>query len=114
MPNKTNPWPAIRLASFLLAVVIVLVVVINQWPCSNSYLTKITLDLELLRSEQESNQAMLYLVDSIFEWEEMADDFSMHDDWVARKIRANTKLIELGGLIPDLQNQLNECNHEGN
>lgn len=110
MTNKINPWSAVRLAAFLLAVTILLVVVINQWPCSNSYLTKITLDLELLRSEQESNQAMLYLVDSILEWEEVANDFSMHDDWMARKIRANTRLIELGVLIPKLEARIDKCN----
>ena len=82
-------------------------------PCSKSFTQDLTWDLELLRSEQESNQSMLHLIDSIFEWEKVADDFSMHNDWVARQARANMRLIELSISILDYQNQLDKCNQKG-
>ena len=72
-----------------------------------------TRHLELLKSEQEYNQSMLYLVDSILEWERVADDFSMHDDWMARKDQVYNRSAELSISIPDLQIKLNECSQKG-
>ena len=114
MPNKTNPWPAIRLAAMLsIGIVIALLTVPSMMSCSESSIQEKTTWLELLKVEQSSSQSMLYLIDSIFEWEEMADDFSMHDDWMARKVRANNRLAELSVIIPDFQSQLDECNQKG-
>ena len=81
--------------------------------CSKSSVQEMSLRLELMQVEQESNQSILYLVDSVLEWEKVADDFSMHDDWMVRKVRANNRLAELSVSIPDFQNQLDECNQKG-
>lgn len=81
--------------------------------CSKSSVQEMTLQIELIKSEQEYNQSMLYLVDGILEWEKVADDFSMHADWEARKNRADARSTELSVSISALQNQLDKCNQEG-
>lgn len=81
--------------------------------CSKSSVQEMTLRLELAETEQSYNQSMLYLIDKIFEWEQMADDFSTHDAWINRKVRASNRLAELSVIIPDFQNQLDECNQKG-
>lgn len=96
--------------------VIVLSLVIGAfipWPCSKSLIEETTWRINFAKSEQSAKQSILILVDNMFEWEEKVDDFSMHDEWVARKVRANNRLAELSVIIPDFQNQLDECNLEG-
>lgn len=108
--GESNLW---RIAACLVVIVGLSTAVFQMPTCSKSSVSDLTWDLELLRSEQESSQSMIYLVDSIFEWENIADDFSMHDDWTARKGRINNRLAELSISIQDRQTQLDECNQKG-
>lgn len=107
MFSNLNLWTKLSIVGVLILLIIAVTI---ELPCSKSSVQKMTLRLELMQTEQESNQSMLYLVDSILEWERVADDFSMHDDWMVRKARANNRLAELSVSIPDFQNQLDECN----
>ena len=108
--NKEN---LLRISAWLLVVLGLAFVVFNELPCPNSSLTEITWQLDFMKTEQASNQSILYLTEQIFEWEKLVNDFSMHGDWVARRARANYRLAELSVIIPDFQNQLDECSQKG-
>jgi len=113
MTNETRKlWPPIRLV-VLSAVVIVslpLLLFLAPWECSTSSVQDLTWRIDFAKSEQSLIESNLILIDGMFEWEEMADDFSMHDEWVGHKVRSNNRLDELSVVISDFQNQLDECN----
>jgi len=107
MFNNSNLWTG----AFVLFVTASLIVA-STFPtaCSNSTVREMTWGLDLMKSEQASNQSVLYLTEQVLEWEKKADDFSMHEDWMARKTDAHMRLTELDILIPDLQAQIDKCN----
>lgn len=107
MFSNLKLWTKLSIVGVLILLIIAATI---ELPCSKSFIEEMTWRLEFAKSEQESNQSMLYLVDSILEWERVADDFSMHDDWLRRKMRSNNRLAELSVVISDFQNQLDECN----
>ncbi|KKM61713.1 hypothetical protein LCGC14_1528960 [marine sediment metagenome] len=108
--SESNLW---RIAACLVLIVGLSIAILLKPTCSKSSVREMTWGLDLMKSEQASNQSMLYLTEQILEWEKIADDFSMHDDWMRRKTQANIRLIELNILIPDLQIKLNECSQKG-
>ncbi|KKK50588.1 hypothetical protein LCGC14_3123500, partial [marine sediment metagenome] len=83
--NKENLWLAAGALALILALVIPVFILM---PCSSSSLRYMTWELKSMESDQSYNQSMLYLAEQIFEWEEIADDFSLHEDWVEHEARA--------------------------
>lgn len=110
MFNKSKVWSILIMISGLILFAFASTI---QTACSKSSVQDLTWRLELMQAEQSSDQAMLYLIDGIFEWEEKVGDFSMHGEWTARKARADNRLAKLSVSIPDFQNQLDECNQKG-
>lgn len=104
--NKENVWIGVGALALILALIIPVFILM---PCSSSSLRDMTWELEFMESEQSYNQSILYLTEQIFEWEKMADDFSMHEAWVENKDRATLKLDNLKVSIPALQAAIDQC-----
>lgn len=107
MFSNLNLWTKLSIVGVLILLIIAVTIELS---CSKSFIEEITWRIDFAKSEQSLIESNLILIDGMFEWEEMADDFSMHDEWVGHKVRSNNRLAELSVVISDFQNQLDECN----
>jgi len=81
----------------------------GPWPCSHRALQELTWQIELMKTQRSSNESIVYISNQVFEWEKIADDYSMHEVWMAHKDRAVKKLKGLEIDIPKRQAVLDDC-----